>query len=583
MSQNSENTHCCSCASNSNLAKFSEEAKAKEKKKARIDLFKLILAIVLTVAVLIFRNFAVSGMLSNYIMLALTIPVQFYCGWGFIKGAWKSIQKKSPNMDLLVSLGTLITFIYSLYIIFFGGKPYFETSCMLITFISFGEYIENRAKNQSNKAVDGLLNLVPKKLHKIIQIENDEALISVFAKGQNFKIEESNSSDVSVGDYIFIAQGESIPADSVVILGEAEVDESMLTGESNLIYKGYNDEITGGTLLASGQLIAKVVHTNENSVLSKIVKAVLDAQNSKAPVARVADKVAGIFVPVILILSVLVFVFWMIFYSGFMVEKINWALMCAVSVLTITCPCALVLATPISLTVGMGKAAQLGIIIRDASVLENMCKVKNVVFDKTGTLTQSNLDKNMQAAKTLRSDSKETVTRLQKDLSINTYMISGDKKDEAIRIANQIGIDTNNVVYEASPTSKKDHLQALMDDGKKLDSDQLFAYVGDGINDAPAMKTADVGITLESATDIALESGDVVLMHNKLIDLITAIRLSKASMRKIKQNLFWALCYNVIFIPLAAAGIMLPMWCGAVHALSSLIVVFNALLLKRFK
>ena len=213
--------------------------------------------------------------------------------------------------------------------------------------------------------------------------------------------------------------------------------------------------------------------------------------------------------------------------------------MCAVSVLTISCPCALVLATPITLTVGMGKAAQLGIIIRDASVLENMCKIKHMIFDKTGTLTQSNLDKNEMAAKMLRPDAKETISKLQNDLDIETYMISGDKKDEAHRVASQLGIKLDHVVAEATPLSKNDHLMQLMNYAKIKTKDfGLFGYVGDGINDAPAMTTADVGITLESATDIALETGDVVLMHNKLIDLIPAIRLSKASMRKIKQNLF---------------------------------------------
>ena len=229
----------------------------------------------------------------------------------------------------------------------------------------------------------------------------------------------------------------------------------------------------------------------------------------------------------------------MLFGYGLFFTKLNSALMSAVSVLIVSCPCALVLATPITLTVGMGKAASLGIIIRDASVLENMCKIKNMVFDKTGTLTQSNLDKNIEAAKELRPDAKETITKLKNELGMNTYMISGDKEYEAIRIAQQIGIDKKNVVAEADPISKNDYLIQLMSNVKANNQDAgLFGYVGDGINDALAMTTADVGITLESATDIALESGDVVLMHNKLLDLITAFRLSKSSMRKIKQNLF---------------------------------------------
>ena len=228
----------------------------------------------------------------------------------------------------------------------------------------------------------------------------------------------------------------------------------------------------------------------------------------------------------------------MIVFDGSFSLKLQQALMCAVSILTVSCPCALVLATPITLTVAMGKGAQLGIIIRDGVVLELLPKIKNIVFDKTGTLTQSNLDKNKAAAKSLRPDAKETVGALN-DMSISTYMISGDKKTEALRVAELIGIDKNNVVYEADPVSKKEHLVTLMNKVSNSESQHSkFGYVGDGINDAPAMAAADVGITLESATDIALESGNVVLMHNKLADLITAIRLSKASMRKIKQNLF---------------------------------------------
>lgn len=213
--------------------------------------------------------------------------------------------------------------------------------------------------------------------------------------------------------------------------------------------------------------------------------------------------------------------------------------MCAVSILTVACPCALVLATPITLTVAMGRAAQLGIIIRDGVVLETMPKIKNVIFDKTGTLTQSNLDKNEKAAKKLRPDAAQTINILQNDLSIETFMLSGDTESEAFRIADKIGIKRQNVVAGADPISKKDYLLNLMNSIKNKNQDAgAFGYVGDGINDAPAMAASDVGITLESATDIALESGNVVLMHNKLLDLILAIRLSKASMRKIKQNLF---------------------------------------------
>lgn len=229
----------------------------------------------------------------------------------------------------------------------------------------------------------------------------------------------------------------------------------------------------------------------------------------------------------------------MIFYSGNFDSRLQYSLMCAVSILTIACPCALVLATPITLTVGMGRASQLGIIIRDGAILEKMLNIKHVVFDKTGTLTKSNLDENADNAKILRPDAAKTISELSDKFGIDSYILSGDKEEEAYRIADEVGIEKTNVVYGATPLSKKEYFLSLKNKIKdQSNKEDLFAYVGDGINDAPAMASADVSVTLISATDIALESGDVVLMRNKLNDLITAIRISGASMRKIKQNLF---------------------------------------------
>lgn len=272
-----------------------------------------------------------------------------------------------------------------------------------------------------------------------------------------------------------------------------------------------------------------------------------------------ADRVANVFVPVVLAISLITFICWVFI-------DINSALMCACSITIVACPCALVLATPTALTVGLGRGAQLGVILRSGSILELMCNIKHIVFDKTGTLTKA--DK----TKELRDDAGETFNEL-KNREIVTYMVSGDTKDEAYRIAKKLNIQ--NVVWGADPVSKKESVAKLAGSNK-------YAYVGDGINDAPSLAAADVGITLESGTDIALESGSVVLIHNKLKDIITAIDLSKYVMRKIKQNMFWALIYNVIMIPLAALGFVMPSMCGAIHAISSLIVVFNSLLIKKF-
>lgn len=563
---------------------FSEQTKNKHKLNLKKDLIKLLISVFLTAIVLVLHYISDSNIFISLAMLVLTIPVQFYCGLNFITGGWKSIVNKNLNMDLLVSVGTLVAFVYSCYSLIFGGHVMFETCCMLISFISFGEYIENRAKNQTNKAVEELVDLMPKTITVLKNVKTQKEILEKFKNDEKFSLEEIPANQIKVGSYIFIEKGKNVPADAKIIAGKLSVDESMLTGESELCKKGLKDEITGGTLVVEGQAIAKVLHLNNDSVLAKIVRAVMDAQSSKAPVARIADKVASVFVPVVLGLSLITLVLWIALGHGLVVQNIKSGIMCAVSVLTISCPCALVLATPITLTVGMGRAAQMGVIIRDGAVLENMCKLKNIVFDKTGTLTMSNLDKNKKAAKTLRPDAAETIKQLNEIMNINTYMLSGDVEKEALRIANEIGIPKENVVFGANPISKKEYLVNLM---KKANSNKKtagkFGYVGDGINDAPAMATADIGITLESATDIALESGSVVLMHNKLSDLLTAIRLSKASMRKIKQNLFWSLFYNVLFIPLAAFGCMIPMWCGAVHAISSLIVVFNALMLKKFR
>ena len=603
---------------------YSESLKKEKNKELKNDLIKLIVAVILT-GILFSINYIpglkfylgkflieITGqsynsteILSNFLVnlscLIVAIPVQFVCGSSFLKGAFSSIKKLKPNMDVLVSLATLVTFAYSFYICIEpvildvwrgtisgftnGGKPIFETACLLIVFISFGEFIENKAKLRSNKVLESLYKLMPRTSSVIVGFETKEEIWKAYQEEKNFTLSKKSVSDLTQRDFVFINKNERITADSKIILGSTKVDESMLTGESELIVKNPGDKVSAGTINTSDMFIAEVIHDSKDSTLSKIIDTVAMAQSTKPHFSRLADKIASIFVPVVLAIGIIVFVAWFFIDQGSIPDKIHHSLMSCVSVLIVACPCALVLATPITLTVAMSKGAELGVIIRDGSVLEMLCNVKHIIFDKTGTLTKADLETNMSSAKELRDDAYDTIQTLHRK-KINTYMISGDNKDEALRIGNQVQISQSNIVYEVNPLEKKAHVENIVSTIKNQNiykDYKKIAYVGDGINDAPALSTADIGITLESATDIALESSDIVLMHNKLSDIITAFRLSKSSMRKIKQNLFWASAYNLIIIPLAAFGVLNPVICAAVHAVSSLIVVFNALSLKRFK
>lgn len=595
---------------------------------------------------------------SNILLMLLTIPVQFGCGLRFYKGAYGSLKGGAANMDVLVALGTTIAFIFSLYITFLpvitgdwhgmsameinGGMPYFETCAMLITFVLLGKILETRAKGATNQAIEGLMNLTP-------------ATAYVMRGGVE---QEVPLSQVLVGDTVLVHPGEKIPVDGSVESGRSEVDESMLTGEPVPVVKEIGAAVTGGTVNTTGALTVKALRVGKDSTLSRIVRAVEDAQGSKAPVQRLADRIASIFVPAILLISLITFIAWMFLGTADGVVRFQQALLPAVAVIVVACPCALGLATPTALMVGMGKGAQLGVLIKDGEVLERLVNLKAAIFDKTGTITvgspqvitcdvdadalrfaaaleaksehplaravvayaaeqgigalpepeafEAVVGKGVDGiveghavsvstrvmvdgvdrggftfADEAKPDAASTLAGLQRDYGIEAYMVTGDSRENALVIAEEVGLAQEHVIAGVKPLEKAERVSAVK--ATLPAGDNVVAFVGDGINDAPALASADVGVAMASGTDVALDAGSVVLMRNRLADFATSIRLSRATMRKVKQNLFWALIYNCIMIPLAAFGIIAPELAGAAMALSSVSVVSNSLLLKRFK
>lgn len=620
---------------------------------------------------------------ANLLLMVLALPVQFGCGARFYKGAVASLRSGSANMDVLVALGTSIAFLFSLYITFWplatgewgggsapvnDGMPYFETCAMLITFVLLGKILEARAKGSTNQAIESLMNLTP-----------PEALVLRGGLEQTVPLAQ-----VVVGDVVIVRPGEKLPVDGVVLEGSSEVDESMLTGEALPVVKRAGDTVTGGTVNASGSLTVRALRVGADSTLARIVRAVEDAQGSKAPVQRFADRIAAVFVPAILSIAALTFLAWFVFGDfSTTAERVQHALLPAVAVIVVACPCALGLATPTALMVGMGKGAQLGILIKDGEVLERMCRLSAVVLDKTGTITEGSPrvvacdapDEVLPLAAALeaksehplaravvayaqeravsagaegasadaagafaddapcasadgfrrlsvegfeavagegvrgmvggrevfvgsrvtvdgadaggfefedspKADSAAALSQLEHDFSVRSYMVTGDAEKPALAVADAVGMAHDRVFFDVKPLEKADRVRAVK---AALPEGAECAFVGDGINDAPALAAADVGVAMASGTDVALDAGSVVLMRDRLSDLVVAVRLSRATMRKIKQNLFWALVYNCIMIPLAAFGILAPALAGAAMALSSVSVVSNSLLLKRFR
>ena len=515
---------------------------------------------------------------ANQVMLILALLNIVYCGSQFYVIAWKQLCHGTANMDTLVAMSTAISFAFSVFNTFWGdtfwgergidNHTYYDASVMIITFVLTGRTLEERAKKSTASAIRALMGLAPKTARLVSGDNTAEVPIATLEKG----------------DIIEIRQGDKVPVDGTVTAGEAYIDESMITGEPTPVLKTTGDKVFAGTIVKQSSLRFRAEKVGSATMLAQIIKMVQEAQGSKAPVQRVVDKIALIFVPTVLGLSVLTFVLWVTLGGEAMLPR---AILSAVSVLVIACPCALGLATPTALMVGIGKAARNNILIKDATALEEIRKVDALVIDKTGTLTIPNKDIDFTKAADLRLEERETLKphareameALQQE-GIEVYMISGDKDEAASYWAKKAGI--KHWRSQVMPQDKEDLVRSLQAEGHHV------AMVGDGINDTQALAAADVSIAMGKGTDIAMDVAQVTLMGTDLRRIPDAIKLSRDTVGMIKQNLFWAFIYNVVCIPLAAGLPYLfgahwqitPMWASALMAFSSISVVLNSLRLK---
>lgn len=523
---------------------------------------------------------------NNQISLILALLNMLYCGRMFYVSAWNQLRHRTANMDSLVALSTLIAFLFSAFNTFFGEMvwgargiewhTYFDASVMIITFVLTGRCLEEKAKDGTAASIKQLMGLQPKTARLV-------------ADGQ---LEEVPISTIQRGDVIEVRAGEKIPVDGVVTQAEsfmtadaAYVDEAMITGEPTPVAKRVGDEVLSGTIPSQGKLRMRARQIGENTTLAHIIRMVQEAQGSKAPVQRIVDKAALVFVPVVAGIALITFLAWWIIGGNACLPQ---AIMSGVAVLVIACPCAMGLATPTALMVGIGKAAQKQILIKDAAALENIRKVNALVIDKTGTLTipNQNVDftkgdglDDLESRETLKPHASEAMKLLEEE-GIEVYMMSGDREEAARYWANKAGIKH----YQSKV--KSDDKQAMV---KKLQAEgKHVMMIGDGINDTQALALADVSMAIGKGTDVAMDVAQVTLMDDDLMAIPDAVKLSRKTVGMIWQNLFWAFIYNLICIPLAAGVLHLfgidfqitPMWASALMACSSVSVVLNSLRLR---
>lgn len=523
--------------------------------------------------------------LTNQVELLLALANIVVCGWTFYRTAWRQLLHATANMDTLVCLSTAITFLFSVFNTFWGEQTwgskgiewhtYFDASIMIITFVLTGRLLEEKAKDGTASSIRQLMGMAPKTAHIV----------------EDGQVREVPVSTIEKGDVLEVRPGEKVPVDGEVISAEsfmtadaAYVDESMITGEPTPAEKKKGSKVLAGTIPSQGKFRMRAREVGENTALAHIIQMVQQAQASKAPVQHIVDKAALVFVPVVGGISVLTFVLWLLFGGSAMMPQ---AILSAVAVLVVACPCAMGLATPTALMVGIGSAAQDKVLIKDATALERLRKVDALVTDKTGTLTIPNQnvdftksdDLPLEEREQLKPHTAEAMKQL-REWGIEVWMMSGDKDEAARYWAQKAGI--SHYKSKVLPTDKEEMVRKLQSEGKTV------AMIGDGINDTQALALADVSIAIGRGTDVAMDVAQVTLMGDDLRAIPNAIILSRKTVKMIWENLFWAFIYNIVCIPLAAGSLRLfgidfqitPMWASALMAFSSVSVVLNSLRLK---